>query len=181
MALKRFILLVLAGAALAQMDGMGMGDSRTGVESTMPISSSAIAETAPMATEAAQSTAVSTPYSNYSSAIVTTNSSLSLTDGDYSSTMAMGPEATPSLLDPLSTTTADYTHMSDMSHATATTTGMTTMSTSVLSMDMPMGTNDMTHGNASATGTIPISGSEISGVSLSLFVASALLGALVLI
>ncbi|KAK6078121.1 hypothetical protein SCUP234_03678 [Seiridium cupressi] len=151
MAFKRLAILTLAGLALAQMDGMG--GSGSDMESSMPISSSSAAAS-PVATELAQS-------------------------GDYSSTTTTEAESTASLpVDPMSTTSSNMPGMSD---PMMTATDLTTMSTSVTSMDMSMGTGGTSHGNASATGTVPISGGEISGASIGLFVASTLLGALVLL
>ncbi|KAK9425082.1 hypothetical protein SUNI508_03222 [Seiridium unicorne] len=175
MAFKRLAILTLAGLALAQMDGMG--GSGSDMESSMPISSSSAAAS-PVATELAQSTTTSTPYIN-SSALIITNSSLSPTGGDYSSTTTTEAESTASLpVDPMSTTSSNMPGMSD---PMMTATDLTTMSTSVTSMDMSMGTGGTSHGNASATGTVPISGGGISGASIGLFVASTLLGALVLL
>ncbi|KAF3017476.1 hypothetical protein E8E14_010438 [Neopestalotiopsis sp. 37M] len=171
MSFKKFAMVALAGAALAMDMGGSMGDSGSGMES-----SAAVAPTVAETTEAAPTTATgtvdtTTPFTNSSSSSIITNDAYTRTgsgdDAMMSSASAMmtaeGTAASP--VDPMSTSSMMDGASMD---ATATVDDMTTMSTSVISMDnMPMGTGGSHPMNASSTGSVPISGTDLSsGVSV---------------
>ncbi|KAK8089807.1 hypothetical protein PG997_004768 [Apiospora hydei] len=173
MAVRRYALLALAGAALAQMDDMPMSApvAPAGGMSTMP------AEAMPSSMAAPTSDAVSSPMVSLP---ITTNTPSSGMGMESGSAMTTGMSASMPYEEPMTKTTTPSSMPMESSHTTAMASSMTKMSTMTTmhtSMaGMPMGTGGMMPNGTSGSGgkEPPISAAGATGVSIGLFIASVL-------
>ncbi|KAK8042312.1 hypothetical protein PG993_006835 [Apiospora rasikravindrae] len=178
MAVRRYALLALAGAALAQMDDMPMASAApAGGASSMP------AEAMPSSMPAAPTgEAASPPMSSMPITAPTPSSGMGMDSG---SAMPTGMSASMPYEEPMTMTTTPSSMSMQSSHTTAMASSMTTMSTMTSAhptsmAGMPMGTGGMmpngTHGGKEP----PISAAGATGVSIGLFIASVLVSAAML-